>query len=164
MGKGACHEMQKAETSFHKKQIDSVEGCVSQYIRAVYRKSDMELNIERQRTARGAQTRRGRVQNLLLLLIEVLAVAGLLLAAVHLWQVRQALQEDLIVAEEVKAIIESGEAIPGVTEQAVDEAEKVIEASGPTDTSNAPWPAAKVRAQGQDLPALWLSARVDNDS
>lgn len=69
----------------------------------------MELNLAAQHTPRGARERRWRVPKMLLLVVEVVSVAGLLAATLHLWQVREVLRQDLIVAQEMKIAIRSGE-------------------------------------------------------
>lgn len=49
------------------------------------------------------------VKKALLLIVEIIAVAGLLLAALEMWQVQQTLLQDLSAAKEVQAIIRDGE-------------------------------------------------------
>lgn len=45
----------------------------------------------------------------MLLIIELAAVIGLLIAAFHLWQVRQSLAEDLQAAQEVESLLTDGD-------------------------------------------------------
>lgn len=114
----------------------------------------MEMNIVANSTSGSEQGRRRRVLRMLLLVVELLAVAGLLLAAGHLWQVRQTLNEDLRVAQEVEAAIRSAETISGAGELAA--GEHAIEADSGSYVSGAPWQTWPLSREVHRLPALWL--------
>lgn len=118
----------------------------------------MEFNIAANRTTESEQAGRRQVGKVLLLLVELLAVAGLLLAAVHLWQVRQTLHEDLKVAQEVEAVIQSGGAIPAVA----GEGSRTLNAGS---GSGAPWQTAPTSEGSSMLQELWfLVGAGGNDS
>lgn len=72
-------------------------------------KSSMTLNndvVEQPQPASSpAQDTYARIGRALLLMIELTAVAGLLIGAYQLWQVRQSLADDLATAQEVQSII-----------------------------------------------------------
>ncbi len=122
----------------------------------------MELNIVANQSTGSEQGRRRRVPRTLLLLVELLAVAGLLLAAGHLWQVRQGLHEDLRVAQEVEAAIQSAAAIPGAGEQPA--GERAIDADSGPYVSGASWQASPMNREIHRLPVLWLLAGADDGS
>ncbi|HZD11207.1 MAG TPA: hypothetical protein VE553_07680 [Candidatus Binatia bacterium] len=70
-----------------------------------------------------------KAKKALLLLVEILAVIGLLAGAAQLWQVRQQLQDDLTLAKKLQAAVEGSEqpagwegqeALPTDAEAAVD--------------------------------------------
>lgn len=114
----------------------------------------MELNIAANRRAGSEQSRRRRAPRMLLLVVELIAVAGLLLAAGQLWQVRQTLHEDLRVAQEVEAAMRSAEAISGADELTA--GEHAIEADSGSYVSGPPWQAGPMSGEVHRLPALWL--------
>jgi hypothetical protein len=100
----------------------------------------------------------------LLLIIEVAAVMGLLAGAVHMWNARQELQQDLSVAKEVEATIQAGEQTSddaGQTEGIQDAQAAPAAASsddvdrGDVDT-RAPLPESSENGESSELlPSLW---------
>ncbi|MDX1689159.1 MAG: hypothetical protein R3248_14340 [Candidatus Promineifilaceae bacterium] len=50
---------------------------------------------------------------MVLLIIEVIALIGLLAIAVRMWNVRQELQQDLLIAKQAEAVLRAGEQAPG---------------------------------------------------
>lgn len=126
--------------------------------------NEMELNIVANRSTGSEQGRRRRAPKTLLLVVELLAVAGLLLAAGQLWQVRQTLHEDLRMAQKVEAAIRSGETIPGAGERSTGQSGSAIDAGSGPYVSGARWQASPVSPDVHRLPALWLLRAADDGS
>ena len=57
---------------------------------------------------------RRRAAKLVLLIVEIAALVGLFAGALQLWHAQQALQRDLVVAQEVEAALDAAEQAPTV--------------------------------------------------
>lgn len=113
-----------------------------------------------QRTAPGRRRTRPRPKKVILLIIEVAAVMGLLAGAVHMWNARQELQEDLSVAKEVEATIQAGEQTSdhGAQTEDIQDAQAAPAAASSDDVdTRAPLPESSDNGESSELlpSSLW---------